>query len=444
VNGRFVSASASSSKLEGVTTTTTNGRLFRQAPVFLLALACAAQPAQQLAAEGQQRMATGDFAGAIGIYQKLIAQMPANPGWKLNLGIALHMAGRDREAVGPLETAGKALPQAFPAHALLGTSLLRLGEAAKAVAPLQRAVTMQPKDPQGRRLLAEAFLQSGQPRSAVTQLLALTQLEPGDAGAWFVLGRANEQAADQLFRQLAKQYPESRAFLLTTAGVRRKQQRMKAAAALEEQAKGRPPLPRADALAKEIDRYNDGARKAYTQLGSLPDNPQLHQVKAETLRAQGKHLEAAEEWRAAMRMRPADRELERELAVSLYAGEQYLEALNTFDRLLVHEPENAELHFLKGDCLLQQGQAEEALKPLRRAVELDGKLLPARASLGRALLAAGQAREAVPHLEAAAPELDADGALYFQLSRAYQIAGQSAKAVEALTESQKRRAEAQQ
>lgn len=395
----------------------------------------------ELAQEGQRRMAAGDFAGAVGVYQKLSAQAPANPGWKLNLGIALHMAGRDKEAIGPLEAAGKAMPQAFPAHALLGTSLLRLGQAGKAVAPLQRAVAMQPNDPQGRRMLAEAFLQSGQPKLAVPQLLALTRLEPADAGAWFVLGRANEAAEEQTFQALAKQFPESRAFLLTTAAVRRKQQRTKAAAALEEQAKGRPPLAKADALAREIETYNEGARKAFTQLGVLPDNPQLHRIKAETLRAQGKHLEAAEEWRMALRFQPADRDTERELAASLYAGGKYLEALNTLDRLLVHDPDLPVLHFLKGDCLLLQGDAEAAIGPLQRAA---ATMLPARASLGRALLAVGRGAEAVPHLAAAAPELDTDGALYFQLSRAYQAAGMADKAQAALAESQKRRADAQQ
>ena len=62
--------------------------------------------------------------------------------WTLpaNLGIALHMAGRDPEAVAVLEPVTKQLPQAFPAFILLGTSLMRLGQPAKAVAPLERAV----------------------------------------------------------------------------------------------------------------------------------------------------------------------------------------------------------------------------------------------------------------------------------------------------------------
>jgi len=50
----------------------------------------------------------------------------------------------------------------------------------------------------------------------------------------------------------------------------------------------------------------------------------------------------------------------------------------------------------------------------------------------------------VPHLEAPATALDTDGALHFQLSRAYQMAGSTDKAAAALAESQKRRVDAQQ
>lgn len=411
---------------------TTIGRLLPRAPfVFLWAVS-----AQTLPERATQQMAAGLFDQAEVSYRELIRQMPANPGWKLNLGIALHMLSRDDEAVPQLEIAARAMPQSFPAHALLGTSLMRLGQPAKAVAPLQKAVALQPKDPQGRRILADAFLQLNQPRGAVAQLAVLTQLEPRDPGAWYVLGRANEQAAAQVFEELRKLDPESKAFLLTLARVRRQQNRLRAAEALEAQARGRVANVKADALARQIEVFNEGARKAFAQLGGLPDNPQIHKVKAETLRANGKHAEAVEEWRAVLKFTPRDRDVERELAASLYSANQFLEALNTLERLLVHEPESAELHFLKGDCLLLQGNPEEALEPLGEAVKRKPALLEARASLARALLAVGRGSEAVAHLEAAAPVLDTDGSLHFQLSRAYQAAGLAEKAAGALKRSQ--------
>ncbi len=418
---------------------TTIGRLLPRAPVVFLGVLLA-QPLPQRAT---QQMAVGLFDQAEVSYRELIRQMPANPGWKLNLGIALHMQGKDAEAVPQLEIAARAMPQSFPAHALLGTSLMRLGQPSKALAPLLRAVALQPKDPQGRRILADAYLQLNQPRNAVAQLAVLTQLEPLDPGAWYVLGRANEQAAAQVFEELRKLDPESKAFLLTLARVRRQQQRLRAAEALEAQARGRVAHVKADALARQIETFNEGARKAFAQLGGLPDNPQIHKVKAETLRANNKHAEAVEEWRAVLKFTPQDRDVERELAASLYSANQFLEALNTLNRLLVHEPDSAELHFLKGDCLLLQGNPEEALEPLAEAVKRRPALLEARASLARALIAVGRGAEAVAHLEAAAPALDTDGSLHFQLSRAYQAAGLAEKAAGALKRSQELRAEGQ-
>jgi predicted Zn-dependent protease len=397
--------------------------------------------AQTLPERATQQMAAGLFDQAEVSYRELIKQMPANPGWKLNLGIALHMQSKDAEAVPPLEVAARAMPSSFPAHALLGTSLMRLGQPSKALGPLQKAVALQPKDAQGRRILADAFLQLNQPRNAVAQLGVLTQLEPLDPGAWYVLGRANESAAAQVFEELRKLDPESKAFLLTLARVRRQQSRLKAADALEEQARGRVANVKADALARQIEIYNDGARRAFAQLGGLPDNPQIHKVKAETLRANGKHAEAVEEWRAVLQFTPRDRDVERELAASLYSANQFLEALNTLNRLLVHDPDSAELHFLKGDCLLLQGNPEEALEPLTEAVKRRQTLLEARASLARALIAVGRGTEAVPHLEVSAPALDTDGSLHFQLSRAYQAAGLAEKAAAALKRSQELRAE---
>lgn len=420
------------------------GRWLRLAPFLLFALFSQTPQQAELAAKARNLMAAGSYEAAAETYGELSRQMPANAGWKLNRGMALHMAGRDADAVPLLDAAGRAMPQAFPAHALLGTSLMRLGQPAKAIAPLQRAVALQPKDAQGRRMLAEAFLQTGRPRDAVPQLEVLAGLEPGDAGAWFVLGRTNEQAAAQMFGEFAAKFPESREFLEMMAAVRRKQQRLRAADALAKQAEGRVANPAAVAMAKRIDSYNEGARKAFTRLGALPDNPQIHRIKAETLRAQGKHVEAVEEWRAALQFRPGDREVEAELAVSLFAAGAVIEALNTVNRLLVHEPENAPLLLLRGDCLLQQGQPEEALPSLLDAVRRDPKLMPARVSLARALIGAGRGAEAVPHLEMAAPLLDTDGALYMQLGAAYRAAGNREKAVEALKTAQQRRAGAQQ
>src|SRR6266550_3421475 len=67
----------------------------------LLTFAAAGQQQDQLALKSRQAkslLAQGRFADAIPLYEELVKALPGNPGLRLNLGIAEHMAGRDREA----------------------------------------------------------------------------------------------------------------------------------------------------------------------------------------------------------------------------------------------------------------------------------------------------------------------------------------------------------
>jgi predicted Zn-dependent protease len=96
-----------------------------------------AQP-QELAAKSEQAkkaMAAGMFAEAIPLYEQLVAAVPKNPGLLTNLGMAQHMAGRDRDAIRQFDAALKIDPSIVPASIFKGVSHLRLGQPDKAIAP---------------------------------------------------------------------------------------------------------------------------------------------------------------------------------------------------------------------------------------------------------------------------------------------------------------------
>src|SRR3982074_3233176 len=78
-------------------------------------------------------MAEGKFADAIPLYRELNQAVPNNPGLMLNLGMALQMAGKKREAISELEAAVKLDPRLSPAWLFLGTARLQLGERTAAV-----------------------------------------------------------------------------------------------------------------------------------------------------------------------------------------------------------------------------------------------------------------------------------------------------------------------
>lgn len=106
---------------------------------------------------GSKLMQAGRFEEAVPIYQDLVRAVPNNPGLLMNLGLALPMAGQNREAISQFEAALKLDPNLLPANLFVGARHLRLGESAKAVAPLEKVVQAQPEDPEARQMLAEGL-----------------------------------------------------------------------------------------------------------------------------------------------------------------------------------------------------------------------------------------------------------------------------------------------
>src|SRR5437764_15189547 len=86
---------------------------------------------------GKDLMAAGKFEEAIPIYRELVKELPDNPGPVMNLGMALHMAGYEEEAVREFQEVLKLEPGHLPARLFLGAAYLALREPNKAVEPLQ-------------------------------------------------------------------------------------------------------------------------------------------------------------------------------------------------------------------------------------------------------------------------------------------------------------------
>ena len=106
-------------------------------------------------------MAAGRFDEAARLYAEIVRELPDEPGMRLNLGMALSMAGQPREALSHLETAARLRPGLLPAALFLGMTHMELGQPALAVDPLQRFVTAQPDHLEARQMLADAFLLLG-------------------------------------------------------------------------------------------------------------------------------------------------------------------------------------------------------------------------------------------------------------------------------------------
>ena len=461
----------------------------------LLGLAAAAAQSPELAAKAErakQAMAERNFELAAQLYGELVEAIPGNPGLLLNLGMARHMSGNDREAIPHLQAALKLDSDIFPANLFLGASFLRTGDMAKAVPPLKKAAELEPSYPDVRAMLGNSLLELGRPGEAVEHYQKLSELKPGVPGGWVGLVQSYETLAQQVFQKLEESAPESAYMLALVGAVRITQQQYSSAfylykqalekqpqmrgghqalaeiyrrtehpdwAAVEEQKeKDLPPLDcqteklecawregRADEVLRlaqaaegpefvywQTRAYNRLAEASLSKLAGLPASPQRHQVMAELHRRNGRYVEAVEELRAAVKLAPGNPRIEVELASALYLGRDYEAADKLSAELLIQRPNDPELNWIRGGSLLALQKAEESIPLLTKAVEANPNLLLAHHALGRAYMQLGQDAAAVPHLKAALP-IDEDGSLNYQLGQAYRTTGQMELAKQTLT-----------
>ena len=455
----------------------------------------AAAPSEELAAKAQQAreaMAGGRFADAAAFYGEIVQALPNEAGMRMNLGMALSMAGRLHEAVPHLQTALKLKPDLLPASLFLGAAYAELGQPAKAVAPLQKFVAAQPDNRDARRMLADSLLSLERWDPAARHYRALTQQAPDDPKAWYGLERSYEGLSRRAFETMQQSTPDSpyvsllvaqamvaqerdkSAFPLLREAIAKKTRRAEAHEALAQiyeraghadwaavergRAKAVPTPDCRTAPSLECDfragRYQgllDAARplrtaesrywtsraadvlarEAFDRLAALPPSPEAALVHVEVLRAQRRYLQSKEELQKAASSWPDDTRIKREQATLAFIAREYAEARPLLEELLREEPGSAELNLLLGESCLELKEAAKAILPLEKAVAADPALLRARAVLGRAYVEDGQAARAVPHLEAAL-STDEDGSLHFQLARAYREIGQAEDAARTL------------
>ena len=444
----------------------------------------------------KEMMAAGRYEEAIPVYQRLVQTLPGNTGLLLNLALAQHMAGHEREAVPAFEAVLKLQPNLTPALFSLAAARLALNQPQAALAPLQKVVAAEPRNRDARGMLAGALLACGRFDQAAARYRELTAGNPDDPRAWYGLGmsyqslsggafdalqkidakspyvaalvadtrvqRRQYRSAFFFYSEALKQLPNLHGVHAALAEVYRKSGHADWAAAEDARERDLPAadcashgaecqflaghdlplitLPRAakpspEALYWQAKAANELALQAFFRLGQLPPSAELHQLRAEIARGQNQHLEAVQEWRAALALLPGNPRLERELAVSLFMAADYRSALQAVTGLLKANPQSAELNFMSGDCLLRLEEPEKAIPYLQAALAADPKLLAADASLGLALSRLGKHADAIPHLEKSL-ELDDDGSLHYQLARAWQSAGEPAKARAAMAKYQ--------
>ena len=429
-------------------------------------------------------MAAGRFDDAATAFAKLVEAVPGESGLRLNLGMALVMDGRPREALPHLQAAAETgRPDLLPATLFLGSAHMELGQPAKAVKPLETFLAAQPEHQPARQMLAEGLLALERFESAARHYGVLTKQAPKDPRWWYGLGRSYEGVSQGAFEDLQTGAPDSAWILLTVAEMMISQEQDKNAFALYREAlEKRPGLPEAhEALAGIYERdghpewaaaerekgravappaagsggaeadYRAGRYRAvleatrplqapedrywrsraagaltleaFTRVDELGPSAEATLIRVDVLREQRRYAETKAALQKALESWPNDLRLVHELATLRFIAREYEEARPLLEDLLKVDP-RADYNLLLGRVWLEQRQPEKAIPFLEKASRDSSTVVRARAALGRAYLDSGQAGRAVPHLEAAL-ETDEDGSLHFQLARAYQANGQA-------------------
>ena len=452
--------------------------------------------------EASRAMSEGRFDDAVRLYRELLQSLPNEPGLLMNLGMALAMGGHDSDAIAPLERAISLKPSLLPAHLFLGSSYLALGEPQKAIPPLERAVAGAPKDVERRQLLAQAYAAAGRPVDSVTQLRTITELAPRIPGAWFALGHAynnlaqdaiatfqddaNEApwrqllVADALFAdgRLTDAFASYRNVLeelpaMTTihdaiaqiyvktghpdwAARERSSAVVPPATCAKRKAmcefragRYRPALSAALAGRDPESRYwrvrtaTELARAAFRRLDALPDSRERREYRSTIALSERRYADAIVELKAALKFAPGDPELVEDLGRAYYSARDFETAVATLAPLVKSNMDSAALLAVYGDSLVQLQRVDEGLPLLERAAKLSrGESAPAL-TLARAYIQKGEFASAIPLIE---PQLagDEDGSLHVQLARAYAGTGQKEKAEALLKKSQELQRAAQE
>lgn len=440
-------------------------------------------------------MAEGHFEEAIPICKQLVKAMPHNPGLILNLGMAEEMAGHPNDAVTPFEEVLKIEPKNTRALISLATVQLQLNRPQLALPLLKTLLKLEPTNRDARGTLAETYMSLEQFDDAAAEYKKLTAEKPDDARSWYGLVKAYEALETGTFDRISQDAPESPYVAALIGYSRLDRQQYPSAffffrqaeeklpklrglhaalskvyqetghadwAATEEKQEEGLPSPNCTANPAECyfvqNRYLESAKaaatdskppslywatKAYHQLGleafsrfaSQPESVELHALNAEILHNHKQDHEAANEWRAALRLAPGNRRLEGELATSLFLARDYKSAMELIGKLLPSAPGSPDLNFMQGESLLRSELPEQAVPYLETALRGDADMLPAHASLGLALSKLDRGADAIPHLEKALG-LDDDGSLHYTLARAYQQSGNAGRARELMEQYQ--------
>ena len=442
---------------------------------ILLAFVLSSEDLGTTAQRAKEAMTTGNFSRAILLYRDISRSQPQDPAIRVNLGLALHSAGRYSDALDQFQFVLHVSPDNSTALLFSGIDLLKLDQPATAIQHLSRFLAHDSRNSIALLELGNAFQKAGRFDDAKEVFLKLSESDPNNPKYWDGLGKSywslakhefdlidasapfsaewysllarsalqqgDYNRAFQLYREALSRSPNLCAVHQGLAEIYRKTEHPDWALVEDarevEIRKADPSSQLTDHYVRALD-YQHRSYDALDRLNQLPQSPELHAILGQAYRMQQRDRESADEFGRALEFDRGNLLLEKEMATSLWLSRDFNEAVPILQKLTAMSPDSPELNHLLGDCLLQQHLPEKAIPYLETALTEKSDFLPAQASLGRSYLHVGRYTQAIIHLKKALPL--GDDALLYQLAEAYKKLGNQNEAEKYLYEFKSRSA----
>ena len=389
--------------------------------------------------QAQAALKSADYAAAESLYRKFLKIDPSTAEAHANLGLALHMRKKPKEAVESFRAAIRLNPALAHAYLFLGIDLFNLNDTTAASSALKQYTSLAPHDPQGFYYQGLSFAARREYVRAMESLENAARLAPRDVDILYHLAQSYIAEANAIARRVAEYDPK---LPLLREWEQKQAARMEALIrqtplstvekstlrALQARLGRTPPDLEAEqrAAAAYADLYLQTTRR-FCEIE--PNSFRIRQLLAAYYEKTGQTDKAIGQLNLAIQQNPNVRGLHLALG-SIYkdssrpelAAEQFEQEL----KLGSPDPE-ARLQLAQAYLLLQR--PNEALAELVAAKEMHGEQSGALwKSFAKAYTQMGDHEKAAASYEQALALGQGDRALYYQLGQTYRRLGKTEQA----------------
>ncbi len=372
-------------------------------------------PLQDAASDGAKALEERRYDAAVQALTKAIADDPKDYYSHFNLALAYGSLHRDAEAVAEYRKTLELKPGLYEAELNAGMVLVRIKEPAEALPLLEDAVRQKPGEFTPQFFLGEAQLETGAPEQAEAGFRAALGIDAkspeANLGMARALARQGKLAeAAPVFRRAIELDPSYRQALLELATLFEKNGQNAEAVAIYkefpgnaaarerlgqllieskqyaegvsrlEEALARDPSPANRILLAQAYILNGQREKALPLLEKSvtaePANFDIRMAYGRNLRDLRRFSEAAAQFQAATRLKPADAKAWSELGAVLYMTGAAADALAAIDRARELGEDTPGNWFFRGMILDKARQLKPALEAYQKFLSLSGGKFP--------------------------------------------------------------------